>query len=158
MHVALDFAPAVTQAWDEAKGVIEVTNSFMIPFPKLFGVEVDNSIFTFATNIDTPTDLVTHVRQLFRPAKRDTRGATNLSSAVDNGVDDASVEENEDSDLDDDDDTDSSGDAGGVTVVTNHAAEIQQLDEDNEEDGDDNSFTFCISSIFRGHSIFFLAS
>ena len=118
--------------------MIEVTNSFMIPFLKLFVVEVGNVIFTFATNIYTPNDLVTHVRQFFRPARRGNRSATNLSSAVDDGADDTSVEENEDSDIDDDDDTDSSGDACGVTVVTNHATKIQQLDTDNEEDRDND--------------------
>ena len=63
---------------------------------------------------------------------------TNLSLAVDDGADEDSAEENEDSNLDDDDDTDSSVDAGGVTFITNHDAEIQQLDVDNEEDGDDD--------------------
>ena len=120
------------------KGVIEVTNSFVIPFLKLFGVEAGNGLSPFATNINTPNDLETRVRQFFHPARRDTRGAASLSSAVGDGAVDASVEEAEDGGLDDDDDTDSTGDAGGVTVTTNHVAEIQQLDADSEEDGDDD--------------------
>ena len=124
---------------DEVKGVIEVTNSFMIPFLKLFGVEVSNGISPFATNIDTPNDLVMRVRQFFRPARRNARGTINLSSVVDKDADDASAEENEDSDLDDNDDTDSTCDAGGVAVVANHAAETQQLYAGNEEDGDNGA-------------------
>ena len=140
VHVTLDCTPAVTQLWNEVKGVIEVTNSFMLPFLKLFGVEVGNGLSPFATNIDTPDDLVIQLRQFFRPARRDARGATSFSLAVNNGADATSVDEEEDSVLDDDndDDDDDTSSSGGVSTITNHAAEIQQLDVDNEEDEDDD--------------------
>ena len=71
----------------------EVTNQFMIPFFKLFGVEVGNGLSPFVTNIDTPNDLITRVSQLFRPARCDTRGTNSISLAVDNKTDDISAEE-----------------------------------------------------------------
>ena len=64
-----DDKPAVDQLWDEVKGVIEVVNSWMLPFLKVFGVEEGNGLSPFAVPIETPNDLITMVEQFFKPPK-----------------------------------------------------------------------------------------
>ena len=73
-----DDKPAVDQLWDEVKGVIEVVNSWMLPFLKVFGVEKGNGLSPFAVPIETPSDLLTMVEQFFKPPKRDNRGNSTI--------------------------------------------------------------------------------
>ena len=68
--------------WEEVKGVIEVVNSWMMPFLKLFGVEVGNGLSPFAVDIDTPSDLLALIDQFFKPPKRDMRGNTTLDDKI----------------------------------------------------------------------------
>jgi hypothetical protein len=67
--------PAVTQLWEEVRGVIEATNSWMIPFLGLFGAEAGNGLSPFATSFQSPADLLATMEDFFRPPKRDLRGS-----------------------------------------------------------------------------------
>ena len=66
--------PVVDQLWDEVKGVLEFTNSFMIPFLKIFRVEEGNGLSPFAVDISSPTNLLLLVETFFKPPKQETRG------------------------------------------------------------------------------------
>ena len=63
--------------------MLEFTNSFMIPFLKLFGVEECNRLSPFAVDISSPKHLLTLVETFFKPPKRETRGR---SSEISQGV------------------------------------------------------------------------
>ena len=123
--------PAVDQLWDEVKGVMEVTTAWMKPFLNLFGVTEGNGLSPFATDINTPSDLMVMVKQFFRPPKRDTRG---IGTVVDDNTDDDSVVE-----LDDDEPAaTSNGDSSGANIVVDHVTEIQQVDVDGDLTGDED--------------------
>ena len=53
------------------KGIIRVVNRSMKPFLKLFGVEEGNGLLLFAGDINTPEELLSLVKDFFRPRKRD---------------------------------------------------------------------------------------
>ena len=77
-----DDKSAVDQLWDEVKGVIEVVNSWMLPFLKVFGVEEGNGLSPFAVPIETPSYLLTVVEQFFKPPKRDNRGNSTINDIL----------------------------------------------------------------------------
>ena len=54
VHVDNDM-PAVDQLWEEVKGVIEVVNSWMLPFLKVFGVEEGNGLSPFDSGMHSGT-------------------------------------------------------------------------------------------------------
>ena len=83
VHVELD-DPAVTQLWDEVKGIIEMTNSWMLPFLKKFGVIDGNGLSPFAVDIETPVDLRQLIEQFFCTQKRDTRGNNSTTNCSNN--------------------------------------------------------------------------
>jgi len=93
VHVDND-KPAVDQLWDEVKGVIEVVNSWMLPFLKVFGVEEGNGLSPFAVAIEKPSDLLALVEQFFKPPKRDKRGNSTLDD--DDVAEDVDLLEEED--------------------------------------------------------------
>jgi len=70
VHVNND-EPAVDQLWDEVKGVIEVVNSWMLPFLKVFGVEEGNGLSPFAVAIESPSDIQALIDKFFKSPKRD---------------------------------------------------------------------------------------
>ena len=133
VHVDNDM-PAVDQLWEEVKGVIEVVNSWMLPFLKVFGVEEGNGLSPFAVTIDKPSDLLALVEQFFKPPKRDNRGNSTLA-------DEDVVAENVDP-LDDEDDVEeictssNEGTSLPVGVLEHYVDEIRQAAGDDSTDDD----------------------
>ena len=133
VEVDLDIAP-VNQLWEEVSGVIAVTNAWMTPFLRLFGVEAGNGLSPFATDINSPSDLRVMIAQFFRAPRRDRRGNNNIDGDVP-----GDVEDEVDMDVEDEIVEEVNGAVGllPISVITNHVTEIQQADEEGDESDDD---------------------
>ena len=133
VDIDLDIAP-VNQLWEEVSGVIAVTNAWMTPFLRLFGVEAGNGLSPFATDINSPSDLRVMIAQFFRAPRRDRRGNNNIDGDVP-----GDVEDEVDMDVEDEIVEEVNGAVGllPISVITNHVTEIQQADEEGDESDDD---------------------
>ena len=128
---------AVDQLWDEVKGVIGMSNAWMVQFLKIFGVVEGNGLSPFVTSIDSPSDLSALIDRFFRPAKSDTRGnkaLSDISAIVENG--DGVEDLNEELGVE----AEEAGGTGAPTVsadvVAAHVTEIQHAENnDNVDDG-----------------------
>jgi hypothetical protein len=133
--------PAVDQLWEEVKGVIEVANSWMIPFLGMFGVVEGNGLSPFATSIDSPSDLRSMLNQFFRPPKRDTRGNTSMGLEAVTGDTLLNVDDSNDGDNEleneysiGEEDFDVETPPVDVDIVRTHVTEIQAVGDDDTED------------------------
>jgi hypothetical protein len=122
--------------------VIEVANSWMMPFLSLFGVEAGNGLSPFAVTINTPSDLLGLLNQFFKAPKRDTRGRTRMDDVVlGEAEDDAdSVEDTIRVELGDDDEVEENigrneeDNTLPVGVLASHVNEIREAADDEADD------------------------
>ena len=84
--------PAISQLWEEMKGIIAVANSFVLPFLEMFGAVEGNGLSPFARNFDSPNELKDEIEKFFRRQKPDRRGRSVLATE-DMTDDDESMDE-----------------------------------------------------------------
>ena len=100
--------------------MLEFTNSFVIPFPKLFGVEEGNELYTFTVDISSPEVFPSLVETFFKPPKRETRGWSSEVSQDFPAEEPAPITVQE---------------SLPASVIANHMNELQAA-EGSEDDGD----------------------
>jgi len=117
---------AVSQLWEEVKGVLHYTTAIMTGSLHLFGVVPGNGLSPFAVDIDTATDLQRLVELFFSPHKKGARG--NIIPSV------TSIDTNDDIVVNDEDGLiDNIGEALSADVIANYVTEIQQVGDNDDE-------------------------
>ena len=79
------------QLWDEFHGVMKAKMEWMVTFLELFGVEEGNGLSPFATEINTPAEPSDHLKEFFKPPKRDPRGRGRCNDDLDDSDREAEI-------------------------------------------------------------------